>query len=242
MSRRTDTEITGEVIAALAASPNVHATDIVVSTQDGLVRLMGAANTLEERDEAERIASGIDGVTDVENNLVISANRGISDREMTDAANAELSAYDDLVRIGARVNAGTAFLMGKAPSVAVENRAIEIVSGVPGVRQVVSEIQIAPGEPIDNITLANDVAETISDDADIDIMDLEVNADDGLVVVTGEVESDRERNLITERASAVAGVQHLQNLVRVHPGTAPSRRPTTSGTEFQSSPIGRGQS
>lgn len=215
MSTKTDEETTGDVIAALGLSPDVHETDIVISTQGCLVRLIGTVGTLEESNEAERITSEIAGVTGVQNDLTVSANREVSDLEMTGCANAELSGYPDLVGVGARVTAGTAFLKGKVRSLAIENRAIEIVSGVPGLRRVVSEIEIAAGEPVDDIGLANDVAEAISNDPNISMTDMEVSVEEGLVVIEGEVETEREFDLITKRASAVPGVQHVKNLVQV---------------------------
>ncbi len=215
MTTKTDEQITGDVIAALAASPNVRATEVVASTKDCQVRLAGIVGTLEERNEAERITSEIAGVIGVENGLTVSANREVSDLEMADDANTELSAYPDLAGVGARVSAGTAFLEGKVPSMSVEDRAIQVVSGVPGIRQVVSNLEIAAGQPIDDLKLADDVAERISDETEIEVIDLEVRAEDGRVTIAGEVETDREFDLITERASAVPGVQDLHNRVRV---------------------------
>ena len=238
MNKTRDSEITGEIIAALAASPDINATDILVSTHDGRVHLTGTARTLEESAEAEKIASRI-ARGPVENNIVLSANRDVSDREMTDALNADLAASQDLIGIGGRVTAGTAFLMGKVRSVAVENRAVEVASGIAGVRQVISDLQIAAGEPVDNITLANDVAEAISEDPDINVIDMDVAADDGMVTVTGEVETQREFDLIRERAAAVPGVQHVQDLVTVRGWiySTPSRRPSSSGTQYQPRPL-----
>lgn len=242
--RRTDEEITGDIIAALAANPNVYVNEMTISTRNGMVHLTGPARTLEERDEAERIASGIEGVVAVENDLVLSPNREISDREMTQAVNDELAAYPDLVAIGAKVTAGTATLMGTVASLSIENRAIDVASGIDGIRQVVSALHIAAGEPVDDITLANDVAEAISDEPGIDIIELDVRADDGLVVITGDVETEREFDRITELASAVPGIQRVQNLVRVYRNAIPNqgiRRPSSSGTQFQPRPIGKEQ-
>jgi len=208
---RSDDAITGDVIAALGASPRVHAAELFVRTKSGWVRLEGVVGTLEEKEAAEQIAADVARVAGVENDLVISADRDVSDLQIAE----ELNADPDLTGIGAKVNGGTAFLMGKVPSLAVKSKAIDVAGGVKGVRQVISELGIAAGEPVDDITLANDVAEALSDDPEIDLLDLDVKAVDGSVLITGEVPSERHLDLISRRAAAVPGVQYLENRVKV---------------------------
>jgi len=212
---RSDDAITGDVIAALGASPRVHAAELFVRTKSGWVRLEGVVGTLEEKEAAEQIAADVARVAGVENDLVISADRDVSDLQIAEELTARLNADPDLTGIGAKVNGGTAFLMGKVPSLAVKSKAIDVAGGVKGVRQVISELGIAAGEPVDDITLANDVAEALSDDPEIDLLDLDVKAVDGSVLITGEVPSERHLDLISRRAAAVPGVQYLENRVKV---------------------------
>jgi len=214
MIDRNDESITGDVIAALAASPRVRATEVRVHTERGWVRLNGVVATLAERDAAEQIAARVPGVVSVENDLVISSDGTTPDIEIEQEA-ADRLAGENLTNVGARVQAGTAFLMGVVPSLAVKERAIAAASAVKGVRDVVSELEIAAGEPVDDVTLANDAAEALSDDPRLDVMNLEVQASDGSLLLIGEVGRSRQIGLATQIAESVPGVQYVENRMKV---------------------------
>lgn len=57
--------------ALLAEDPNLDAEHIEVSFTGGRVTLRGRVRTQRERDEAEAIARGVEGVAEVENRLVV---------------------------------------------------------------------------------------------------------------------------------------------------------------------------
>lgn len=214
MKKMDDEELTGDVIAALAAGTRVRATDIRVRTLQGAVRLEGIVDTLEEKAAAEETAAGVPGVRRVENDLAVSSNGTISDLQIERCV-ADRLVREGLAEVGARVEAGTAFLMGVIPSRAIENKALEVASGARGVRSVISELSIAAGKPVDDIRLAGDVAEALSDDPRIEAMDLEVASEDGAVTLTGLVTGDHQVSVATEIAEAVPGVQSVQNRLSV---------------------------
>lgn len=214
MARRDDSEITGDVMAALGASPRARATDIRVHTRGGWVRLEGVVNTLEEKVEAEEVARAVEGVVGVENDLVISSDGLTPDLEIERAAN-DLLNTEGITGIGVRVEAGTAFLMGVVPNVAAKERAFDVVAKVKGVRDIVSELEIAAGEPIDDTALANDVAEALSDNPDLEIADLDVQVHDGDVLLSGEVSDRRQKEMATRVAESVPGVRSVRNQLTI---------------------------
>jgi len=61
-----DTWITTKVKSEFAANKSVKATDISVSTSDGVVTLTGTVATAKEKSHAEKIAKGIKGVKSVD--------------------------------------------------------------------------------------------------------------------------------------------------------------------------------
>lgn len=210
----SDEAITGDVIAALAASPRVRATEVRVHTERGWVRLNGVVGTLAERTAAEEIAARVPGVLSVENDLVVSSDGTIPDLEIEREA-ADRLARENLANVGARAEAGTAFLMGVVPSLAVEQQAIAAASAVKGVRDVISELEIAAGEPVDDVTLANDAAEALSDDPRLDVTNLKVQASDGSLLLIGEVGHSRQIGLATQIAKSVPGVQYVETRLKV---------------------------
>jgi hyperosmotically inducible protein len=66
-----DTLISSRLKAQLIADTDVRASDIDVSSSQGVVTLIGRVRTTEMKQDAERIARGITGVTDVHNELVV---------------------------------------------------------------------------------------------------------------------------------------------------------------------------
>jgi osmotically-inducible protein OsmY len=66
-----DTLISSRLKAMLIASVEVRASDIDVSSSQGVVTLIGRVRSIAMKKDAERIARGITGVTDVHNELVV---------------------------------------------------------------------------------------------------------------------------------------------------------------------------
>lgn len=215
MTSLKDEAITGGIIAALGASPKVNEMEIRVHTVNGRVLIQGIVDSLKEKMEAGRIARGISDVQSVENDLTVSANEEISDLEIQRCAQ-DLLDKAGLAGIGVRANAGTLFLMGVIPSLEVKERAIDVVANTEGARDVISELEIAAGEPVDDITLANDVAEALSDDPGMYTVDLEVRADNGCIHIEGEVPNEDQVELASTIAEAVPGVNCVQNRIKVN--------------------------
>jgi hyperosmotically inducible protein len=71
-----DSMITGKVKAALAKEKDVSALHIKVDTDDkGVVQLSGTAKTQTEADRAVEIATSVEGVTSVSNEITVDPNR-----------------------------------------------------------------------------------------------------------------------------------------------------------------------
>lgn len=66
-----DALITTKVKAALAADPNVKATEVNVETFKGAVQLSGFVSSPEAINKAVEIARGVQGVRGVKNNMVV---------------------------------------------------------------------------------------------------------------------------------------------------------------------------
>ncbi len=214
MQENRDDEISGDINAAFAASPRIHSTEIRIRTINGRVLLQGVVETLEEKLAAEETAVRVQGVRAIENDLTVSADKDLSDLRIERMAQ---KALDDagMADIGVRVEAGNAFLMGRILDVDTKERARDIVSQVEGVRDIFSELEIAAGEPVDDIAIADNVAEALSDDPRIVFYNLDVRSDDGHVVVLGEADSQDQIETATQVAEAVPGVKSVENMMTV---------------------------
>lgn len=70
-----DATLTARVKTAFAKDPGVKAIDVKVDTHKGTVQLNGFVDTAQEKTRAETIARGIQGVTDVQNNITVKTQR-----------------------------------------------------------------------------------------------------------------------------------------------------------------------
>ena len=68
---RTDQAIQEDVEQELQWDPDLDAINIAVSVKDGVVTLAGMVNDNSDRIAAENVASSVDGVVRVNNNLQI---------------------------------------------------------------------------------------------------------------------------------------------------------------------------
>ncbi len=66
-----DVAITAKVSGSLAKDPDLSAIKINVDTKDGVVTLNGPAPTAAAKDKATAIAKGVQGVTSVNNQLMV---------------------------------------------------------------------------------------------------------------------------------------------------------------------------
>ena len=71
-----DATITTKVKAAFVKDPIVKAIDVKVDTFKNVVQLSGFVDTQEQKARAEQIASGIQGVQSVQNNISLKAAAG----------------------------------------------------------------------------------------------------------------------------------------------------------------------
>ncbi len=72
----SDVTITAKVNAALVADDKLKATQINVDTREGQVTLTGQAPDAQSRERATTLASAVDGVKQVNNQLVVSPKNG----------------------------------------------------------------------------------------------------------------------------------------------------------------------
>lgn len=213
-----DQRLVGAVRRALAESADVDTRELLVDAADGVVYLTGTSHTLYERKMAGRLARNIDGVKRVENDIVIVSDRQPDDEEIFEAIGEALGNYPESnpSRVGVRlVQNGTAYISGKASSIFEAWKAVDIVSKVEGVTAVINEIDIAPGQPVDDIEIKNRVVDAISDDPRVDPFDVNVYVEDADVFLTGEVEDLEALQAAGELASSTPGVKSVINHLHI---------------------------
>ncbi len=142
-----DTWITTKIRIALMTTDGAGRNAVKVDTERGKVTLHGTVDSQAVKDKAEATARAVGGVTDVRNLLqVVKESRQESvkaaDKDVKDAVEKSLKKDKNLDGIKVKsVDNGLVFLDGSTTSLANKLRAIETVYGIPGVRQVASDIE-----------------------------------------------------------------------------------------------------
>jgi hyperosmotically inducible protein len=137
-----DNTINASVKAALIGNKTTKAHDINVETYKGVVQLSGFVDTAAEKDEAGKVAAGVDGVKSVSNDISIggktSMGTKLDDTVTTGRVKAALMDADDVKsgQINVETKAGIVQLSGFVNSAAMKEKAGTVAAGVSGVKEV----------------------------------------------------------------------------------------------------------
>jgi len=150
--------------------------------------------------------------------------------EATLLFNGNLDSFD----INTDVKDGNVVLTGKVENSVDKKLAEELVANIDGVVSVDNKLTIVAGDDMDS-DLSDDAEDAVDEgtseltdakiatviktrllmDTDISGFDIDVDVENGVVTLTGEVDSDAERDLAVEIAKNASDVKDVENNLRV---------------------------
>ncbi|WP_370243955.1 BON domain-containing protein [Alteromonas abrolhosensis] len=150
--------------------------------------------------------------------------------EATLLFNGNLDSFD----INTDVKDGNVVLTGKVENSVDKKLAEELVANIDGVVSVENKLTIVADDDMDS-DLSDDAEDTVDEgtseltdakiatviktrllmDTDISGFDIDVDVENGVVTLTGEVDSDAERDLAVEIAKNASDVKDVENNLRV---------------------------
>lgn len=145
-----DSTITARVKAALIDDKNIRSSDISVKTENKVVTLSGSVDSAEQKDLAVNAAKTVKGVTTVNDQLNVVAEKSASlegyagDTAITSQVKAKLLA-DDIVpsrKVTVEIRDGTVHLSGTVDSRQQADRAADIAKAVSGVKNVENNLSV----------------------------------------------------------------------------------------------------
>lgn len=243
----TDAWIGTRVKAAMLAAEGVDGMAIDVDALDGVVILHGEVPGDAERTRAGAIAVEVDGVRGVRNLLAIVAPSDRDRVNAADelvALDVEHALAADPELAGSRievesVHAGIVLLGGRADSLASHRRALADVRDVAGVLRVESEIRStdAPGDRalwekngVDGTEPRSAFSRFVTDgwitaraklrllrETGLSPLAIDVDTEDGVVTVSGIVESAAQKNDAEAELMQIDGVVRVANYLQVVP-------------------------
>lgn len=214
-----DKDLKQHVQNALDWEPSVDATDIGVSVDEGVVTLRGNVASYSEKIAAERVALRVYGVKAVANDLAV---RLVSSYQRTDTeiAQAALAALkwntvvpDD--RITLVVKDGWITLAGTLDWQYQKDAAARAVRDLTGVKGVTNDIHVKP--VVKTTDVRDKIEAAFKRSAEIDARRVNVTAQDGKVILSGNVHSWAERQEAERAAWSAPGVTHVDDRLTVVP-------------------------
>lgn len=216
---RSDNDIRRDVEDELRWDPDIDATDIAVSVNNGVVTLAGFVRSYMQKYEAENDAKRVAGVVAVANDIEVRL-PNIDERPAPDIARdavahvkSELPYAWDGIRVV--VKSGWLTLEGEVEWYYQKERAEEAVRRVRGVIGVTNSIQVKPR--VAPMEIRRKIEEALRRAAEVDASRITVETNGGEVILRGSVRSWAERQEAERAAWAAPGVWKVDNRIIVSP-------------------------
>lgn len=226
----------GSIWTAFALNRHLNPFTIDVDVENGSAKLTGKVETDVERDLAEQIALGIDGVDKVDNQLTLdpafeakassepSLSQRFDDATLAATVKSKLLWNSNTEGLDIKVNAanGAVSLTGTAQSAEAKDLAGRLAANTEGVREVNNQLSVSATESTAAKTqnAADDAAVAISDawitskvkssfiySRNLDGLNISVDTQKGMVSLSGSVLSNAEKQLAIETARNIRGVR-----------------------------------
>jgi osmotically-inducible protein OsmY len=154
---------------------------------------------------------------------VFAQERKLTDENITSRVNSEMFWQTDVPanEIDISTNEGIVTLTGAVGNILAKERAEKVAMATRGVQGVINKIVVEPVLRPDS-DLREDLQEALMADPATEQYDVTLAVDDGVVTLSGEVESWREKQLAGHVVKGVKGVKQVENNIDL---TYPADRP-----------------
>lgn len=142
MTKSSDEVLRKTVQEILDTNVKTKAYGLKADVINGEIIITGIVDTLSEKEDLEKLISGVEGVRAIENAVAISTDGAINDSEVTSEVLEELKTAPDvnLKHVGAQSVKGTVFLKGRVYDESEIEAAKHAAAKARGVREVVSQL------------------------------------------------------------------------------------------------------
>jgi osmotically-inducible protein OsmY len=215
----SDEDIKKEIVDDLYWDTSIDASKVQVKVDNGQVTLSGTVRSYAELRRAEDAACRITDVIWVNNQLIVMLPPAVTvpdDADIRQTVLNYLSENPDLdmtdIRVAARI--GIVTLEGSVDEYWKKYEAECLASRARGVVDVVNEITVVPTMSIADKAIADDVRAAIERNFNVDIEDVTIEVEDGVVTLSGAVPNWAARQAALTAAERTAGVVDvIDNLV-----------------------------
>jgi osmotically-inducible protein OsmY len=216
---RNDSDIRRDVEDELRSDPDIDATDIAVTVNNGIVTLAGFVRSYMQKYQAEADAKRVAGVTAVANDIEVRL-PGVDERPDPDVARdaierikSELPFAWDRIRV--IVKSGWVTVEGEVEWYYQRERAESAVRRVRGVKGITNTIAVKPR--VAPMEIKRKIEDALRRAAEIDASRVTVETIGGEVILRGSVRSWAERQEAERAAWCAPGVSKVDNRIIVNP-------------------------
>ena len=212
----SDTDITYWVQEALRQDARVDASEITVSTKEGIVTLSGSVDNIAAKKYADLEAKKINGVLGVINEIVVSP-AWRSDTDIRNAVRRRILNSDVIESEGISVMCldGKVTLSGKVKSYAEKKEAELLASEVRGVKEVTNNIMIEWETHRSDQEIKNDAVASLERDVYLNTLPITVLVNDGVITLEGTVGSAYEKDRAGNIVQWISNVKSVDNKLKV---------------------------
>jgi len=224
---RYDGSIQSKVTEKLASKKEFR--DVHTTVEDGIVTLTGSVDVYQQKlDAAKRIRklANVQGVR----NLIAVAGKDVPDAQLAAQLDRKLyydrMGYDNLFNyVTASVQNGVAVVSGDVRTDHDRDSALALVNNMPGVKDVVNDIRVAPASIFDD-QIRIKAARVIYRDPVLSryaidpAYPIRIVVDNGKLSLFGTVATQMDKNVAGIRANQVFGAFSVQNYLQVEPQKA----------------------
>ncbi len=231
----------GQIIGAYTLNRHLNPFRIDVDVEGNTALLSGEVEEAVDKDLAEQIALGVDGVDKVDNRIKVNPDYTpvaktdgqrdfggvVSDATITASVKSKLlwNEHTDGLDINVDTRDGIVTLSGAADSTASRELAGRLAANTEGVRDVSNDLRVETksgqsrasaagadhtGDAISDSWITSKVKTTFLLSRDISSSDIGITTHDGVVTLTGQVDSGAERDLAVEVAKDIRGVKAVK--------------------------------
>lgn len=231
-----------QIWTTYALSPHLRAMDISVSVDNGKAVLTGKVDEDVNKDLAEQIALGVDGIKDVDNQISVQADYvptkksesygdKVDDATVTTSVKSKLlwNKHTDGLAIEVSTKAGKVTLKGSADSAESRELAGRLAENTKGVLAVDNQLKLDPkakgsieasadktNTAISDTWITTKVKSTYMYSSNVNSSDIDVSTAKGVVTLKGNVDSGAEQALAIELAKNIKGVKSVLSTGLAH--------------------------
>lgn len=227
-----------QIWTTYALSPYLRANDLKVKVQDGKATLTGTVEEGVNKDLAKQIALGVSGIKQVDNNIVVKSDykpadkstsrsygEAMDDASITASVKSKLmwSRYADGLTTDVDTKNGKVTLTGTADSDAEKELAKSLALNTKGVASVDNRLVVKANKAeakvadkdskheIADTWITTKVKSTYGYSSNVNGSDISVSTVNGIVTLSGKMDSGTERALAIELARNVRGVKSVNS-------------------------------